>query len=132
MSDRFRSIALALRDYLGNTYDLISAVDAVMVLDDTIRPDLPTITTPDGSATWDWTYNRWEWRNDSLVERVLSSDTMLDSLCRSRKIDAIKQLRAVAGCGLKAAKDAVENSRVTDEVQRRLSDPWGAYSEPPF
>lgn len=65
MTDRFRTVALALRDYVTNTYDLLNAADAVVALDHTVSQERPTITTPDGRATWNWTYNRWTFAHDA-------------------------------------------------------------------
>ena len=129
MTDRFRTVALALRDYVTNTYDLLNAADAVVALDHTIERDLPTITSPDGKATWDWTYNRWNFQHESLVDVALSNDTIMTAMKEGKKINAIKELRTVARCGLKEAKEACEDSRVT----ARLSDPWSPYyREPSF
>lgn len=46
------------------------------------------------------------------VSMALRSEEILDSLRASRKIVAIKELRYLASCGLKEAKDAVEDVRV--------------------
>lgn len=75
--------------------------------------------------------------HDALVQRALASTTVMDLMHEGKKIGAIKELRTISNAGLKEAKDAVEDHRVTDEVNRvkRLGDGWGWGSlddEPPF
>lgn len=51
--------------------------------------------------------------HDALVRIVLTdTDNMLSNALSGKKIQAIKSLRAFALCGLKEAKEAVEDSRV--------------------
>jgi ribosomal protein L7/L12 len=51
--------------------------------------------------------------HDALVRIVLTDyDNMLSNALSGKKIQAIKSLRAFALCGLKEAKEAVEDSRV--------------------
>lgn len=128
MSNRFRSVALALRDYVSNTYDLLNATDAVMALDGEVTTDLPTIQSPDGKATWDWTYNRWVFTHDDLVSRALDMPEVMQPMADGKRINAIKALRQAASCGLKEAKEACEDPRVTSAA----SDPWGRWQQPPF
>jgi hypothetical protein len=128
MTDRFRSVALALRDYVTNTYDLLNAADAVVALDHTIPQERPTIKTPDGKATWDWTYNRWTFTHDDLVTRALDMPEVMQPMAEGKKINAIKALRQAAFCGLKEAKEACEDQRVVSAA----ADPWGRWQQPPF
>lgn len=77
-----------------------------------------------------------------LVGMVLRNEEIMGHLVDGRKIQAIKALRAVALCGLKEAKDAVEALRVTAQVEARKSSyvaPWERElmvdhedDEPPF
>lgn len=130
-SDRFRSVALALRGHVTDTYALLAATDAVVALDSDIpSKPLPTITSPDGRAMWDWTNNRWAYQHDTLVNIAMDSPVVMASMRDTKKIAAIRELRGLTGGGLKACKDAVEDPR----VEAALNDPWGPYSrvEPPF
>lgn len=54
--------------------------------------------------------------HDLLVETALGSSSIIDSLASDRKIQAIKELRVLAQCGLREAKDAVEDHRVTERA----------------
>ena len=54
--------------------------------------------------------------HDSLVETALRSASIIDSVADGRKIQAIKDLRDATGCGLREAKDAVEDRRVTERA----------------
>ena len=51
-----------------------------------------------------------------LVNVALDSASIIDSLANGKKIQAIRDLRAAAQCGLKEAKDAVEDRRVTERA----------------
>jgi ribosomal protein L7/L12 len=89
ISAEFRSVARALQPYIRNTYDLLNAVDAVMGV---VVPDPDT--------------------HEGRVQIGLNSSVVIDFLRAGQKINAIKQLRALASCGLKEAKDATEDSRL--------------------
>lgn len=132
MSDRFRTIAIALRDHIGDTYSLLAAADAVMAKDHTISVERPVITTPDGEATYNWDNGRWTWNHDALVNKALHLYGVMDNLDLGKKINAIKALREETKCGLKEAKDAVEDDRVQAMVRPRMADPWESHEEVPF
>jgi hypothetical protein len=119
LTDRFRSVAIALQPYISDTYDLLNATDAVLRLDANVRDAQ---------------------NHDSLVAAARGSEDVLAPMREGRKILAIKALRSLTGCGLKAAKEAVEDSRVmefweTDRWTVPQGDPWALDSqdsEPPF
>lgn len=71
--------------------------------------------------------------HDKLVMRAANDNEVLRNLAGHRKIHAIKRLREIEACGLKAAKEAVEDPRVVDMA---LSRGWrygdGSMDEPPF
>lgn len=50
--------------------------------------------------------------HDALVQAALSSTEVMDHMRDAKKIYAIKALRALTYCGLKDAKEAVEDTRV--------------------
>lgn len=47
--------------------------------------------------------------SDKLSESELKGIRLVESFLPANKIGAIKEYRAIAGCGLKEAKDVVEN-----------------------
>lgn len=49
---------------------------------------------------------------ETLVQSALSSSNCMRYMRKQQKINAIKELRLITGCGLKEAKDAVEDFRV--------------------
>lgn len=72
--------------------------------------------------------------HDRLVQMVLVVPEVMQNLRDSRKIVAIKEVRRLSGCSLKAAKDAVEDDLVSISVNL-MSDPWAVPvdpEEPPF
>lgn len=124
--NRFRTVALALRPYISDTYNLLDAADAVVALDDTIPVSRPEIKSPDGKATWDWDYSRWRFDHDDLVNVALNNSVVMQYVADGKKINAIKELRAVSRAGLKESKEAVEDQRVVSAA----NDPWGPYKQP--
>lgn len=120
MSNLFRAAAHVLRDYIGDTYTLLAASDAVVSFVETqvaqaeqVEPF--TIKSPDGHATFNWTTRLWDYDHEYLVGLCLRNDVVLMYVGDAKKIHAIKELRRVVpGVGLKAAKEAVEDSRVSD------------------
>lgn len=52
--------------------------------------------------------------HDGRVQAALNSVDIMESMKARKKINAIKDLRALTSCGLKEAKDAVEDRRVLD------------------
>jgi len=74
--------------------------------------------------------------HERLVTAALNNSEVLEGLRGNKKIAAIKVLRLATACGLKEAKDAVEDDRVTIAANM-LPDPWallnnGHGDEPPF
>ena len=57
--------------------------------------------------------------HEQLVQVALKNFMVMTNVRESKKIQAIKELRTATSCGLKEAKDAVEDSRV-----------WGSYYHP--
>ena len=91
LTERFRAVAFALEPYVDGTYNLLRAADAVVALDNTIAHQNT---------------------HDSLVHVVLNDYAIMDEVRDGKKIKAIKALRAQANCGLKEAKEAIEDERV--------------------
>lgn len=54
--------------------------------------------------------------HDDLVETALDSATIIDLVANGRRIQAIKELREVAGCHLREAKDAIDDTRVSERA----------------
>lgn len=111
----FRDVAFALSPYFNNNLDLLNATDSMV------------------SFIASYTSTRTELTHEQLVSIAMDSNNITFELREGRKITAIKTLRNMTGCGLKAAKDAVEDQR----VQMRIVDPWStlpkdAFTEPPF
>jgi ribosomal protein L7/L12 len=124
MSDRFRSVALALRSYVSDTYALLEAADAVIALD-------APAPSPTGSSL--------EIPHEVLVCAALGNEDVMQQVHAGKKINAIKELRGlgartglVSAVGLKAAKEAVEDERVWGRYLNLLNDPWRLTDEPPF
>lgn len=73
--------------------------------------------------------------HNMLVDAAIGLPECMEYMRQTQKIRAIKVLRDMTGCGLKAAKDAVEDNRVGIHVNL-ISDPWGVGNahedEPPF
>ncbi len=105
--DSARSLARTL-DSVGMTYDvytLLSLTEALISQQDNFRdPLLP----PDYST------------HEARVMAALGSPEVIAFLNAGKKINAIKELRSITLCGLKEAKDAVEDSRVEVHYIRPL------------
>lgn len=125
-TNNFRTIALALRDHISDTYQLLNAADAV----ESIIPKLQGVAPEAlvGSAA-----------HERNVNVALRSPDAMGFMRNQRKILAIKQVRILTGCGLKEAKAAVEDERVivaTGYVVQSYERPsWSDYhddDEPSF
>jgi ribosomal protein L7/L12 len=57
--------------------------------------------------------------HDKRVALALNSEEIAHLLANDRKILAIKELRYLTGCGLREAKDAIEDPRL--EVRKKFS-----------
>lgn len=57
--------------------------------------------------------------HEELVKVALNNFAVMTNVRESKKIQAIKELRTATSCGLKEAKDAVDDNRV-----------WGSYYHP--
>lgn len=103
----FKSTAHTLAGYLdsaGISYDvyaLLNLTDSLIGLS-FIDPSIPTP----------------ESMHDARVLRAVQSPDVMGHLWDNKKISAIKELRLLANCGLKEAKDAVEDIRVTRMAHR--------------
>lgn len=100
MSDNFRTVARTLQPYISDTYNLLNATDAVLVV--------LSLTAPSPA----------EDPHDARVQWVLNSPAVLALLVADRKISGIKVTRAECpgNPGLKEAKEAVEDPRVASFV----------------
>lgn len=129
MSNIFRTVAVALRGHISDTYALIAAADAVVGVveaEATARAaeSRPTIESPDGHATYNWTIGMWDYSHDYVVGVAKSNGEVLRWLRDGRKINAIKVLRqTVPSLRLIQAKNAVEDDSVTTAAAL-YSDPW--------
>lgn len=124
--NRYRTLTLALRHVIHDSITLTNVVDEVLAQDHTIFMTRSAITTPDGSATWDWTFGRWTFQPDRLAAKArclileMHTRNSLPALTDTRKkIQLIKELRFQQHCGLAEAKCAVEDalSQLLDEQQ---------------
>lgn len=73
--------------------------------------------------------------HEDLVEIALDSVKINDFLAQDKKIAAIKHLRFLTNCGLKPAKDAIEDERVSTIARFKNMPAWPSeneYSKPPF
>ena len=126
VNSRFRTLAFALRHHINDTYDLLSAVDAVMDLDSEVVDERPPSSL--------------DLPHDLLVAAALGSEAVMQGVHEGKKINAIKALRTlgnrpgggVTTIGLRAAKEAVEDERVWSKYTDLLNDPWRLNDEPPF
>lgn len=99
--DTFKSIARALAPFLGGS-DLLDATEAVMAVSP--MQSLPHYTiSPSGQRVY---------VHDDLVVLARNNSEVMDFMRSGKKIHAIKVLRQQTLCGLKQAKEAVEDSRV--------------------
>lgn len=98
MSD-FRTVARSLAPFIKDVWDLLDATDAVLSL--TPAP----VAGPDENSR--------VWTHEGRVVRALMTPSVVRALQEGKKINAIKELRAVTNCGLKEAKDAIEDPHVT-------------------
>lgn len=94
MSD-YRAVVHTLAPFIRNVDTLLKAVDAMM-------PLVPVNVS----------------EHDKRVATVLASPYIMECMRDERKILAIKELRALTLCGLKEAKDAVEDRRVMLALNR--------------
>ena len=54
--------------------------------------------------------------HNDLVRMALGNPTVLNFVAENKKIAAVKELRAAANCGIREAKDAVEDERVVNRA----------------
>lgn len=101
----FKEIAWILSNHISNNQDLLNATEAMMPMVRTTP-----VRSPDGKAVWDGF--RWNFEQSHLIEVALNNDNIIYLMSIGRKIEAIKVLRNMTGCGLKAAKDAVDSYKV--------------------
>lgn len=89
----FRTAVVILASYITDPFSLIAAADAIVAA-------VPNTGAPVPNS------------HEARVFAALSNKKTMDFMRASQKINAIKELRMVANCGLKEAKDAVEDDRV--------------------
>lgn len=115
-TNTFRIIALALRDHVSDSYALLAATDSI----ESVLPELTRIAAENETMRQSVRYDTHEHR----VLAAIRSETVLAYMQEGKKINAIKELRAVASCGLKEAKDAIEDDRVADAAGVDRYRPW--------
>lgn len=89
----FESVIRILSNYITDVSDLLKATDSVLALTEIERIKAP-------------------YSHDDLVRIAMGSPTVMEHCHAGKKINAIKELRTITYCGLKEAKDAVEDPRV--------------------
>lgn len=110
-NDHYKATARTLANALDNVgisydvYQLLNFTDAI-VGQSFVDPALPT---PEQS-------------HDARVLAALNSPEVMGYMKEVKKINAIKELRLIASCGLKEAKDAVEDVRVSRMVEYMYSE----------
>jgi len=95
----FHTFAVAVDRNIGG----ISLKATLDLFSDLSLSDMPTLNP---------TSNRYEYTHEALVRKALATPAVIVALQDGKKINAIKELRAVTGAGLKPAKDAVEDNRL--------------------
>ena len=122
-SDHFKNVAMTLNTACGNagvvldTYGLLHLADALIAM---------------GFDATDRTHEKSE--HDLRVDAAIESHECVGSYNDGKKILAIKALRGLTGCGLKEAKDAIEDDRFAIAANLTAS-PWTHHherDEPPF
>lgn len=96
MNPDFRTVARALRAHINDPYSLLDAADSVVAL----LPEPTVVIVPSHAL---------------LVAAARGNADVMNAVHNKKKIEAIKHLRGLFGshyCGLKAAKEAVEDSSV--------------------
>ena len=118
MELNFRSLAKILANYIDEPHTMIQATDAILTAFPVQQPNdkMVGLKSPDGKAHWNG--ERWVFVHEALVQRALYNSTIMDSVKSDRKIQAIKHLRDMTYCGLKEAKEAIEDQRI-----------WGAHND---
>lgn len=139
MELNFRSLAKILANYIDEPHTMIQATDAILTAFPQSTPILKNdaavgLKSPDGTAHWNG--ERWVYSHSLLVERARYNTTIMEIVKSGRKIQAIKHLRDMTYCGLKEAKEAIEDPKVwtlyteqTDEALQALRDKL-AYNPP--
>lgn len=105
MDNTFRTIARTLQPYISDTYDLLNATDAVMQATFSLFPDKDSLRV--NACT------------PELIRFATTNKNIVGLMSREgNKILAIKELRTLTGCGLKASKDAVESDEMSIAMLR--------------
>lgn len=87
----FRAAAFALRNTISDTYTMLNAAD---VVDEFVQAEVAKALDTEGVVSIDTIA-----RNSLAIEGFFANN---------KKIYAIKELRALTGCSLRAAKDSIE------------------------
>lgn len=104
MDNTFRTIARALQPHISDTYDLLNATDAVMQATFALFPDKDSLRV--NACT------------PELIRFATTNRDVISHMVATQKILAIKELRTLTGCGLKAGKDAVESDEMSIAMLR--------------
>lgn len=150
MKPTYRDICYAIADNSTYSTDMLRIADSIKRMVDDMFPS--EIRSPDGKAVWN--NGTWTFPQDTLIKAALESSVVMQEVAYGRKIQAIKELRNLTGCGLKAAKDAIESTAIwqpdpeavahyqdslkdaSDSINTLLSgDPWAPPTQtenPPF
>jgi ribosomal protein L7/L12 len=98
MSLDYQSVARTLAPYIGEVNHLLDATDALVSL---AAKDTHASAVVSGRVTRPT-------KAGQLDAAGLNSQLVMTPLLQGRKINAIKELRQLTGCGLKEAKDSAE------------------------
>jgi ribosomal protein L7/L12 len=104
-TNNFRTIALALREHISDTYALLAAADSVEAV----------VGTLDGTTT------ETVMEDQRLDNAGLANMEVMGHIFDGRLINAIKVHRALTGAGLRESKESCERLRDLALVQTALN-----------
>lgn len=104
MDNHFRTVARALRPYIGDNYDLLDATDAVLAVA-IVPPAAPVYGTQYPAGVLDFI--------------AANMPEVVENMANNSKIYAIKALRGFTGASLRDSKAAVESMAVSNKVTER-------------
>ncbi len=102
MDESLRIIIIALAPHFHN--NIVALLDAANTVHRALDLDIPA--KPDYLI------------HDGRVQAALSSVKVMDCMREGKKINAIKEVRALTSCNLKDAKDVVEDPRLDAHLAR--------------
>lgn len=103
MKPSFKELISVLQPVLSHSEDLVNAAVSVESLLDRFDYDARAYK---------------EWSHEDLVQIARDSIAIHDYLKNSKKIQAIKWLRTLTDCGLRSAKEAIEDYRVQGVIKQ--------------